>query len=513
MGVIYKYKLKGSPFTTILTVFNPKCPLGEETTVRTLNQTLIFTYNDVSGFKPGSHGNGRVVINKIDRSEMKDSKKYETNSFGVFFRTATSNILSGLQPTDAYLYIGDFDSEEDPRFLAFSAMLHSATAQVKDPSRIHLVGCHCGEDRKRGFARSKGYNFIRSECGGEATLGRIVSDILKDVPKDEPATTDLTLQKEIEFPVNKDKHSNSRTKVCAFAAIGGTLLAGCDDGTIFWKKRSRWTKTALKLRQGVNLLATDGDSVLAGDGSCCSGATFRLHSDGKVEQIFPVAGQGDGDKEWTENIQGNVYGFARHGKELLVGCGGCAGTHIYHLNTDGRWEYHPQDPKKYVTTMMTASDGNVYIAMGGQWHDTGIYRYEGQGFKLLGHVTGGVKKIFEFNGKIYIGSRDSGSCYPTNFSNGMIYVVEGDSVKKVWGAAGGVEGFFVHKKRLYAFGDNAAQRWKTTLLQLSENGNWEVVFRFDRSFDLFAHKGKVYAGGSEKVGDNGRAVIFTVAGL
>lgn len=469
--------------------------------------TLVTSYNDIDGYKQGSYGNGRVVIQKTDREKWAKGENTEAADLGVLFETGFASIFGDVEIDNAYVYLGEFNSLEDPRFKAFQASLSAVMKLIKDKSRIHIVGCHCGMDRKRHFCQHEGFDFIQSECGGDATLGRIVRDILKDVPKDEEAS--LTPKLVEEFALSKDASDGwSTPTVTTFASLDGILLAGCSNGLVLWN-RDGWKMSPLKLKQGVNVITADGDSVLVGDGSCCSGATFRLKLDGKFELIRPIDGQRDGE----DNLNGNVYAFARRGDELLAGGGGCSGQHIYRLNKDGRWQYHPKDPGLYVTAMLTAKDGDVYIAMGsGCWSNESVYRYNGKGFQNLGHIPGGVREIFEHKGKIYVASTDSGCIQPTNFSNGYIHVVNGEMVERVWSGVGGVRGFFLVKGKLHASGVNQST-WTTIILRQTGK-EWHVVARFDQPLEITSHGDTVYAGGSKKIGKDKKApAIYTVTGL
>jgi len=141
--------------------------------------TLVMSYNEVEGFKPGSHGNGRVVIMKINKADF-EKPVDENEGFGVYFQTW--GLCKRIE--DAYIYIGDYESENDPRLKAFMAMLKTASAHIKDRSKITLVGCNCEGERKRAFAKSGGCPYINCECGGKKTLGRIVKDILATLPKE-----------------------------------------------------------------------------------------------------------------------------------------------------------------------------------------------------------------------------------------------------------------------------------------------------------------------------------------
>lgn len=477
--------------------------------------TLILTYNSVDGFAEGPHGNGRVVIRQIDREEyLKDYAKNPENA-QVGFKMRSMDLV-GRNVVEAYIYLGQVFSQDDDAAKIFNALWGLATVAVKDVSRIHIVGCKCNAAGKRRLAAGMGCDFIECECRGAQTLGRIVQRILETVPKEPVGEAKrLELREEYVGEALKDGIF-SQQRVRHLSAVNGTLVAGCSDGTVLIRRGKNWETSALKLRQGVNRMVPDGDSLLLGDGSCCSGSTWRLKvADGTYEQILPVAGQGPEGEHDQGDLNCNIHGFARRGDELLTGGGGCCGAHVYRLNGDGRWEYHPHDPEKYVNAMLAAADGAVYvsIASGGSFSASMLYRYEGETFRNVGRVLrGGVFSLFEHEGTVYAGGTDSGCIHPTTFSNGFIHAVKGKETEQVWQGAGGVDGFFVHRGRFYAFGTNHAD-WSTSILRQEKDGTWTKVARFEEALVFFAHLGEVYAGGAKKDGEQSAPVVYRVVGL
>lgn len=477
--------------------------------------TLVLTYNSVDGYAEGSYGNGRVVIRQIDREAYLRDYAKDPEKAQVGFRMRSMDLI-GRNVVEAYVYLGKVMSADDDAAKIFNAMWGLATAAVKDKSRIHIVGCCCNEQGKKRLAQSMGCDFIQSDCGGEGKLGRIVQGILATVPK-EPVGESRRLELREEF-VGDDAEDGvfSRQRVRRLSAVGEMLVAGCSGGEVAIRRNGRWERSALKLRQGVNLMVPDGDTLLLGDGGCCSGSTWRLKpSDGTFERILPVAGQGPTDERDAGDLNCNIHGFARRGDELLTGGGGCCGTHIYRLNPEGRWEYHPRDPEKYVNTMLATSDGAVYVstAAGGSFSASMLHRYEGETFHNVGRVLrGGIFGLFEHDGTVYAGGTDSGCIHPTTFSNGFIHAVKGKETAEEWHGAGGVDGFFVHRGQLYAFGANHAD-WSTSILLRQADGSWTKVARFDDHLALFGHQGTVFAGGAKKVGEKSAPVVYRVEGL
>lgn len=456
--------------------------------------TIVLSYNEIDGFEPGSYGNGRVVIIQADKQNFSESDCQARLS--LWFQTLE---LMCRHIDAVYVYMGDFDSEDDVRFKIFRAMYTLALSHVKnDKSKVHYVGCRCGINNKRHFAEIEGINFIESECGGRTTLSSIVKEILATVPKEAVPTKHWKLGED--FVAQSAEDSNC---IKEFAAINQTLFAGRSDGQIFVRKDDGvWLPISLKLEQGVNLMIPDGNNLLIGDGSCCSGSTFRLHADLSFEQILPVEGQG----QKNGDINCNVYGFARYGDELLTGGGGCCGEHVYTLNSFGKWQYHKNDPKLYVTRIQSTSNG-TFLALRLRNQMISIRQYDGQDFIEIGQVKGWVYGFFEFHGKIYIGSILSGPMYPTSRSVAFINVIEDGEVRKVYSGVGGVNGFFVVDEKLYAFGTNHVDH-STLVLMKKNDETWELTAKFDQRLGFFVHDGVLYAGGCKTLGNKDHAAVI-----
>ncbi len=143
-----------------------------------MKQTLILTYNRVQGFAPGSHGNDRVVIHKIDKDAFTE-ENYEKATAALRAQVSVSNPLE----TEAYVYLGYSGGEEQYSHLqrrVFRAATETVLALIKERARIHIVGCTCFSTSKREFTEASGFDYIESkECGGHLKLGKIVSEILK----------------------------------------------------------------------------------------------------------------------------------------------------------------------------------------------------------------------------------------------------------------------------------------------------------------------------------------------
>lgn len=467
--------------------------------------TLVMSYNDVTDFPDGSYGNGRVVVKTFEASDFAKSGHNPMVGFSL-----VSDMSREL--TDAYVYIGNFDSEDDQRVRAFKAMLSVAYHKAnEDRTKIHLVGCNCRLRDKQSFARTEGFDFIEAkECGGHHTLAQIVREKLAELPAEPTPIT--TPELETEFVSEESGKYESSCYFSCFAAIGEVIFAGRADGQVFWNRNGSWEETGLKLEQGVNEIFPDGDRVLVGDGSCCNGDTWSLGLDGQIEQIIPIEGQGCGENQ--DHLQGNVYGFARRGNELIVGVGGCDGEHIYRLNQYGKWEYHPLDQGRYACVVFTAEDGTIYLTLTTKEGAYDICKYDGQSIVSIAQVGNfvGVGGMIGWNGTIFVGNTDSGWIHPTNRSIGYIYSIKDGRMTTAWKGNGGVSGFFVYNEKLYAFGQNHVD-YSTTLLVLIDDV-WQTAATFKESLHFFEHNGVVYAGGKEKISDEkARAAIYRVAGL
>ena len=411
---------------------------------------------------------------------------------------------------------------------------------VKDPSRITLVGCSCQGDRKRAFADQGGFCFRSSECGGDATLGKIVREALASVPPEPSPITGLTLRRVFKSEPVEDGFFHGRNSFTRFASMGSTLFAGRSDGRVFARTRGTWAETPMKLAQGVNVLTVDGKTLLAGDGSCCSGAIWRLKGK-QVEQLIPVddddpaerdgnklsakvakeigdvkgvvvlQGEPDTSEKRSRDLKGNVYGIARFQGELLAGGGGCDGTHLFRLNAENRWEFHPEDPVSYILGMQTLSDGNVLIL----FLDGRVARYDGH-VHFLGRVASKPRAIGEHDSHAFIGSTESGSMHPTSFSTGTITRLDGDRFVREWSGPGGIDGFFTLGSTLFAWGADHRD-WSTIVLRRDTTGSWTLVAKTTESIHLFVHDGVLIAGGREEATDGSKdgsaAVIWEVDGI
>lgn len=477
--------------------------------------TLILSYNDVDGLEPGSNGNGRVVFIKADYRDFENEKHKQGLSpfIGEGF-----NLIS-MNPVESYVYIGGFDSEEDLRFQMFQSLLGFAVRALNnDRTRIHLVGCRCGLERKKFFAEKEGFQFILSDCGGGGKLGEIARKTLASLPAEPRVQRKIVLNEQFAAPVFK---KDSWVSFRRFASLGkfhqNILCAGANDGRIFLNRQDGqgWIFSGLTLNQGVNVIFPDAGSFLLGDGSCCSGGTWRLFPDGRFEQIFPVEGQGD---EYHEkgNLNGNVFAFARRKllNKLLCGVGGCSGAHIYIFNScRGQWEYLPNDPARYVKAMVVSGEKeDVYILFAGEG-GTVLSRYDGENFVNLGDADINACYLAEHEERFYFGGTDCGLLYPSNFSQGRLYCFDGLEVRKVWDDRGGIDGFFSFKGKFYAFGFDLV-RETTIILSLGDNDSWTRVDELPGRWELFADNGQILAGGARKTDENvSVAVICSVSGL
>jgi len=464
--------------------------------------TLILTYGGVAGFPAGQYGNGRVIVKTVDREKFRDGN----TPFHDFIMA--SEVFREME--DAYVYFGRFEYEDDLSVKAFKAMLSVALHFAKqDHSRVKIVGCDCKLFEKESFAEREGFEFIRAtHCGGEQTLAEIIKKKLAEVPAEQQSILAPTLMEEfaIESP---EKHSHYRFE--RFGAINDVLVAGRTDGHVFWKKDGEWLQSALKLEQGVNEVFADGDRFLIGDGSCCNGDIWALGLDGTVTKIVPVNGQGCGED--GSHLQGNVYGFARRANELIVGVGGCSGQHIYRLNSEGKWEYHPLDQNRYACICLTSKDGSVYLTLSNREGGYDICRYDGSSIATIAHVgrSVGVNGMVEWGDTIYVTNTERPSFGLATWSKGYIYAINKGKLTRSWTGAGDVSGFLVHNGNLYTYGTTEIDS-VTTLLILTEGG-WKKAASFDTRMEFFVHQGEIYAGTNRKIGEKGYAVIYKVVGL
>jgi hypothetical protein len=157
---------------------------------------------------------------------------------------------------------------------------------------------------------------------------------------DEKIIGNKALKVEVLFDAVEKGRIFPKNMIQRFCSMGEFLVVGRSDGQLFWNKNGFWEEINLNIKGLINIIKKDGDDILVGGGSCCSGGAFCLTQEGNVLPLRPIKGQGDDDSGRPEFLQGNVYAFARRGEDLLVGVRGCAGQHIYILNKDKQLEFY-----------------------------------------------------------------------------------------------------------------------------------------------------------------------------
>jgi hypothetical protein len=445
------------------------------------------TYNKVEGFAQGAHGNGRVIIKEQAVESGLDAEKLcERLRIDMIFGS-----LGGCSFTDAYLYVCGGDNGD--KSTVSRAMIMAAASVIKDRSKITLVTCRCHANAVERFARANSFQFVRSECGGYATLAQVVREKLAEVPAP-LAIEGRQIKLVSELTIRPKKMGWSYPNVREMVQFADTLWVGADSGKIYYKSGSRWHRHPLQTKQSINILYQDGETLLVGDGSCCSGAVYRIYPDMHYEQILPVDGQRD-DSPRQGNLLGNVYSFARFQGELLCGVGGCSGQHLYRLNANGKFEFHPLDPEEYVTAMYQPKDMDIlYLAFGQGWSTATIAVYDGRQIRRIGSVYGGNPSFYEKDGRVFTAGTNGGDMRPTTFSNAQIVEVTPTEARSIWKAEGGVSNFFEFGGRFYAYGIHQVSG-KTEILERRDDG-WHKVAALDGVSVILPFGDKLYAGGT-----------------
>jgi len=451
----------------------------------TTNTTLIMSQNKVNGFAEGPHGNGRVVVKQFETAKYNGNmeKISEQLFLEMLFTAAGSE-----QIDEVCLYLS---ASNDAKQTVSAAMVN-AFAKMFGMEKIHILSCKCHKSTYEAFCKANKIPFTLCECGGADTLASVIQQKLGDVPAVQQVEKKPFAMTEL-LAIRPAKESSYSVDYFAeLSVIGGKLIAGMSTGEFWLQDGEVWNKLALQTKQGVNVMYKDGESVLVGDGSCCCGGVWRIKPNGKAINLKPVEGQYEVQRE-VKCLLGNVYSFARYQGELLAGVGGCSGKHLYRLNKENMWEFHPLDPKEAVTAMVLAGD-KLIVAFASGWGSSTIHEFDGITFKQIGRVSGGVPAMYAYKGQIFFGGTDGGSMRPTRFSNAEISVLKDGKIERLWKGEGGVQDFFEVDGVLYTFGEH--QVTGVNEIRKSVGDKWVLIAKTENMIrSIIAFDGKIYAAG------------------
>ena len=143
---------------------------------------VLLSYNSVDGFAPGVHGEGRVLVYSWDKSQKKS-----TSDAPAVARQITDQLYDAFNlRQDAglfehvFVYTGMNGIDESIQ--AARMIDHDWKLPDQDGKKVTMVGCGCDYGRKRQVAHGRySVGLIKGECGGEATMGRIATLVLRGV--------------------------------------------------------------------------------------------------------------------------------------------------------------------------------------------------------------------------------------------------------------------------------------------------------------------------------------------
>jgi len=141
---------------------------------------VLMSYNRVSGFAPGVHGDGKVAVYSFDRPRHQDRRcKQAAKDITDKFYDDFDLRRDADQFEHIFVYAGLNAAEEAVRA---ARMIGHDIKGYENGKRVTLVACHCEEAMKRRVAHdSYSVNLIICECGGEDTMGRIAQQVIEGV--------------------------------------------------------------------------------------------------------------------------------------------------------------------------------------------------------------------------------------------------------------------------------------------------------------------------------------------
>ena len=134
---------------------------------------IILTYNSVSGYKPGVHCDGRLLIVSYDKYLKQSAKEIVENAlddiYGQFDWRTDRDIIRNV-----FVYDG-VRGRDAPGFAA-TALGHDIRMKV------NVLACGCDWERKQRLAGSMYVNLYKVICGGGKELGAI-ADVITGITR------------------------------------------------------------------------------------------------------------------------------------------------------------------------------------------------------------------------------------------------------------------------------------------------------------------------------------------
>ena len=130
---------------------------------------IILTYNPVSGYSPGIHGDGKLLIVSYPKNASELAKQVMQQHLESLYHQFDWKTDKGLV-RNIFVYDG-INGKEVPGQAAAS-LGHDLRM------KIHLMACGCDWERKLKFANQMYVDLHEVECGGRESLGAIADVIL-----------------------------------------------------------------------------------------------------------------------------------------------------------------------------------------------------------------------------------------------------------------------------------------------------------------------------------------------
>jgi|SRR3989344_3167677 len=140
--------------------------------------TVIISYNDVSGFLSGWHGDQRLFICANDAGMASQTGEGSTD------RQRAGCVMHRICGT---FYRGSVPVENVQQFFVYAGLnaFEGAIAMAKDlwkkcpTAKVTVVSCHCDSNQKQRLLRDTGVGMIPCVCGGHSKLGEIAREALQ----------------------------------------------------------------------------------------------------------------------------------------------------------------------------------------------------------------------------------------------------------------------------------------------------------------------------------------------
>ncbi len=141
--------------------------------------TVIISYNQVNGFSPGWHGDGRLFIHANGAGKWGSDTGYGSNDeqrarsvMGSLSHQFYGRFEVPIENVDVFYIYAGLNA-----FREAISMALTLKARAKN-ARVVVVACDCDWDQKLGMLGGTGIELQGCSCGGQEKLGMIAKQIL-----------------------------------------------------------------------------------------------------------------------------------------------------------------------------------------------------------------------------------------------------------------------------------------------------------------------------------------------